>query len=155
MPRCAIHSGRMPHEQRSLLALSHGESVDLLAHAQVGRVVFTERAMPAIVPVTFALHDDAIVIHTSGNTGLAAAAARGGVLAFQVDDIDPASRTGWSVVVLGAPQLVTDPAQLARIDLVLEPWAPGHYDVCIRLPLTVVTGRRITASSTAATASGM
>ena len=139
----------MPHEERSLLALSPSESVDLLSRAQVGRVVFTERALPAVVPVTFALHADGIVMRTSGYTSLAAAAARGGVLAFEIDHIDPASRTGWSVVVLGEPELVTNAEERARINLVLEPWVPGHHDVCIRLPLTVVTGRRIASSSSA------
>lgn len=139
----------MPHEQRSLLALSPSESVDLLSRAQVGRVVFTERALPAVVPVGFALHADGIVMHTSEDMSLAAAAARGDVLAFEVDDIDPASRTGWSVVVVGKPELVTNAEERAGINLVLEPWAPGHNDVCIRLPLTVVTGRRIASSSCA------
>lgn len=129
------------------MSLSHSESVDLLSHAEVGRVAFTERALPAIVPVTFALHDDTIVIRTSGRTSLGAAASRGGVLAFEVDDFDPATRSGSSVVVLGEPELVTDALERALIDLVLQPWAPGHHDVWIRLPLTVVTGRKITAES--------
>ena len=111
--------------------------------------MFTERALPAVVPVTFALHADGIVMRTFGYTSLAAAAARGGVLAFELDHIDPASRTGWSVVVLGEPELVTNAEERARINLVLEPWAPGHHDVCIRLPLTVVTGRRIASSGSA------
>ena len=139
----------MPNEDRSLLALSHSESVDLLSGAQVGRVVFSERALPAVVPVTFALHADGIVMHTSRDTSLAVAAERGDVLAFEVDDIDPASRTGWSVVVLGKPELVTNAKDRARINLVLESWVSGHHDVCIRLPLTVVTGRRIASSSSA------
>ena len=145
----------MPYEERSLLALSPSACVDLLSRAQVGRVVFTERALPAVVPVAFALHADGIVVHTSGDTSLAAAAARGDVLAFEVDDIDPASRTGWSVVVLGEPELVTSAEERARINLVLEPWAPGHHDVCIRLPLTVVTGRRIASSSSPPATSGV
>lgn len=145
----------MLHEERSLEAMSHSESVELLSRSQVGRVVFTERAMPAVAPVTYVLHADSIVMHTSGDTRLAAAAARGGVLAFEVDDIDPTSRTGWSVVVLGEPRLVTSAEERARMHLVLEPWAPGQFDVCIRLPLTVVTGRRIVAAMTGAAASGM
>jgi len=138
----------MPHRERSLLALSLRESGELLARTQVGRVVFTERAMPAVVPVTFVLHAGGIVMRTSGDTRLTTAAAGGGVLAFEIDEIDPVSRTGWSVVVLGTPELVTSPEERARINLVLAPWAPGHNDVCIRLPMTVVTGRRIVATST-------
>jgi nitroimidazol reductase NimA-like FMN-containing flavoprotein (pyridoxamine 5'-phosphate oxidase superfamily) len=141
----------MATEDRSLMALSRHECVDLLRQAQVGRVVFTERAMPAVVPVSFAMHDDAVVMHTSSDSRLAAAAHRG-VLAFEADDIDPASRTGWSVVVVGEPRLVSDPQELARIRLLLQPWAPGHLDVCLRLPLSVVTGRRIVTAAVAAAA---
>lgn len=135
----------MMYAERSLTALSRRECVALLANEQIGRVVFTERALPAVVPVTFAIHDDAVVMCTSADTRLAAAATRG-VLAFQVDDIDPSTRSGWSVVVVGVADLVDDPVEQARIRLVLQPWAPGRNEVFIRLPLKVVTGRRIGAS---------
>lgn len=141
----------MASEDRSLIALSRHECVELLSHAQVGRVVFTERAMPAIVPVSFAVYDYAVVMHTSHDTRLAKAAHRG-VLAFEADDIDPGTRTGWSVVVVGEPHQVSDTQELARIRLLLQPWAPGHLDVCLRLPLSVVTGRRIAAPAVVAAA---
>jgi len=136
----------MPYEERSLLALSRSESVELLSRSHVGRAVFTKRALPDVAPVPFAFHGDEIVMHSSGDAGLAAAAARGDILAFEIDDINPVARTGWSVVVVGESELVTGPKKRALMELALEAWAPGHEDVCIRLPLTVVTGRRIAAS---------
>lgn len=135
----------MTYAERSLTALSRRECVALLARSQIGRVVFTERALPAVVPVTYSIHDDAVVICTAADTRLAAAATRG-VLAFQVDDIDPAVRNGWSVVVVGVAELVEDPTEQARIRLVLDPWVPGRNELFIRLPLKVVTGRRILAT---------
>jgi nitroimidazol reductase NimA-like FMN-containing flavoprotein (pyridoxamine 5'-phosphate oxidase superfamily) len=134
--------------ERSLVALSRRECVALLASQQLGRAVFTERAMPAIVPVTFALHGDAIVLCTASDTRLASAATRG-VLAFQVDDIDPHTRSGWSVVVVGVAELVVGSQEQASIRGLLDPWVPGTNDVFIRLPLRVVTGRRILATSAA------
>ncbi|MGZ4435308.1 MAG: pyridoxamine 5'-phosphate oxidase family protein [Trebonia sp.] len=142
----------MVNEERSLIALPQRDCVELLAGAQVGRVVFTERALPAVLPITFAIYDDALVFCT-GDTRLAAAAGRG-VLAFEADEIDPASRTGWSVVVTGIAEVVTDPLERARIHTIVQPWAPGHRDVFIRLPLTVVTGRRILASPASAEFAG-
>ena len=142
----------MAFEERSLIALPRHTCVDLLRRAQVGRVVFTERALPAIVPVSFAIYGDAVVMHTSSDSRLAKAAHRG-VLAFEADDINPATRTGWSIVVVGEPSLVSDTRELARIRLILQPWVPGHLDVCLRLPLSVVTGRKIaTPAMVAATA---
>ncbi len=135
----------MTHDVLSLELLSHTECVRLLTRAQVGRVVLTERALPAVVPVTFAVLDDAVVMCTSAETRLAAA-ADGGVLAFEIDEIDLPSRTGWSVVVTGVAELVTDSLTRSRIHGMVSPWAPGHYDVLIRLPFTVVTGRRIVAA---------
>jgi uncharacterized protein len=132
----------MMYAERSLTALSRRECVALLGQETIGRAVFTERALPAVVPITFAIHDDAVVMCTSADTRLAAAASRG-VLAFQADDIDPSTRGGWSVVVVGVAELVDDPVEKARIRLVLQPWVPGQNEVFIRLPLKVVTGRRI------------
>ena len=84
----------MIYAERSLTALSHRDCVALLSGARVGRAVFTERAMPAVVPVNFIVQDDAVVMCTAADTRLALAATRG-VLAFQVDDIDPDTRSGW------------------------------------------------------------
>lgn len=135
----------MTHDVRSLEVLSHRECLQLLTGAQLGRVVFTVAALPAVVPVTFAVDDDAVVMCTAAETRLAAAADRG-VLALEVDEVDPVSRTGWSVVVTGVAGLVTDALSRSRISGVVAPWAPGHYDVFIRLPMTVVSGRRIMSS---------
>jgi len=144
--RAAVRVERMTPGVLSLEQLSHTDCVQLLIRAQVGRVVFTVAALPAVVPVTFAVLDDAVVMCTASDTRLAAA-ADGGVLAFEIDDLDPPSRTGWSVVVTGVAELVTDALTRARIHGMVAPWAPGHHDVFIRLPLTVVTGRRIVAAT--------
>ena len=128
--------------------LSYRDCVALLETPQVGRVVFTVGALPAIVPVTFAVQDDAIIICTAADTRLAGA-ANGRVLAFEVDEVNPKTRTGWSVVVTGVGELVIDSAQRARLHGVVTPWAPGRHDVLIRLPFTVVTGRRIVDASPA------
>ena len=110
--------------------------------AAVGRFVFTVGALPAVVPVTFALDGEVAVCCTSAGSRLARAAA-GGVLALQADDIDVASRSGWSVVATGVAEVVRDPAEVSRITGLVRPWVPGTLDVAIRLPLTVLTGRRV------------
>ncbi len=69
------------------------------------------------------------------------AAAR---VAFEVDGVDEATRTGWSVLVRGEATEVTDPAELARLrQLPLSPWAPGAKTRYVRILPTVLTGRRI------------
>jgi nitroimidazol reductase NimA-like FMN-containing flavoprotein (pyridoxamine 5'-phosphate oxidase superfamily) len=134
----------MWQDERALVALSRRECLELLRGEEVGRVVFTERALPAILPISYALLHEHVILATSSGSRLAEA-ARGGVLAFEVDHLDPATRTGWSVVVTGMPEYVVHPLAQAQLLSVLETWAPGRHDLLLRLPVTVVTGRRIEA----------
>ena len=53
-------------------------------------MVFTDQALPAALPVNFALLDGEIVFRTATGSKLAAALAKA-VVAFQADDIDPNS----------------------------------------------------------------
>jgi len=134
----------MWHNERALVALSRRECLDLLRTEQIGRAVFTDRAMPQILPVTYAVLGEDMVLATTSTSRLAVASA-GGVLAFEVDHHDPVTRTGWSVVVTGLAYRVVDPEEQARVLSVLDPWAPGHHDLLLRLPSSVLTGRRIEA----------
>jgi hypothetical protein len=66
----------------------------------VGRLVFTEDALPAVRPVNFRLWRDDVVIRVAGGPKLAAA-THNLVVAFQADELDPDLRTGWSVTAVG------------------------------------------------------
>ena len=102
--------------------LDREECLRLLAGATIGRIGFSSRSLPIILPVNFVLDDDAIIIRTGVGTKLAA--IRDAVVAFEVDAIDPVYHTGWSVLVTGVASEVTDPLTLARIEHVaLAPWA--------------------------------
>ena len=123
--------------------LSREECLELLAGAAVGRMVYTASALPAVVPVTFALDGGAAVCQTASSSRLARA-AYGGVLALQTDEVDVVTRSGWSVIATGRADVLHDPAQVRRVAGLVHPWLPGPADVAIRLPLTVLTGRRVT-----------
>jgi nitroimidazol reductase NimA-like FMN-containing flavoprotein (pyridoxamine 5'-phosphate oxidase superfamily) len=121
--------------------LSRAEAIGLLESQEVGRLVYTRRALPAVRPVNFAVRGGAVLIWTGSASSLGQA-ARGAVVAFEADELDRVTRSGWSVVVVGTAQLVTDPTELARARLDgPSPWAPGIKDHLIRVPLTMVTGR--------------
>ena len=123
--------------------LSKDECVTLMTSVPVGRLVFTDRALPAILPVTFVVDGDSVVVRTARGSRLARA-VDGAVVAFEVDAIDPHQSAGWSVVVTAVSRLETDPAEVDRLAAALTAWVPGVKDVFIRVPLTVVTGRRVT-----------
>ena len=63
---------------------------------------------------------------------------------FEIDESDPSSRTGWSVIISGVPEEVTRPAEVQRLEgLGLDLWAPGPRAHWIRIGAWSVSGRRI------------
>ncbi|WP_211661398.1 pyridoxamine 5'-phosphate oxidase family protein [Modestobacter muralis] len=130
--------------RRLLDVLDGAECRRLLGTASVGRIAFTEGAMPTIQPASYALRGDDVVIPTGLGSKMAAG-SRGAVLAFEVDEYDLVERTGWSVTVIGPSRLVIDPGQVAALDaLGVHPWLPTTTHGYIALHMTVVSGRRIT-----------
>jgi nitroimidazol reductase NimA-like FMN-containing flavoprotein (pyridoxamine 5'-phosphate oxidase superfamily) len=133
----------MNRDRNGLEILSRQQCLELLDRSVVGRVVFTEKALPAALPVNFALLDGDIVFRTGTGGKLAAALAKA-VVAFQVDEIDPAFETGWSVLVQGWASNLTRPDDLARAhSLPLHPWVPGERWHFVRIHAEVVAGRRL------------
>lgn len=123
--------------------LSRQECFLLLSSTPIGRIVFTDRALPAVQPVNFHLDDRSIVIRTATGSKLAAA-TRGAVVAFEADEFDHELRTGWSVTAVGQARAVTDPAEIDRLSaLPLTTWAPGRRDHYIVVEAEQISGRRI------------
>ena len=92
-------------------AMARDECLRLLASEAVGRVVFTTAAMPAAQPVAFVIDRGDIVFRAHGPLG----AARKDVVAFEADNIDPHTFTGWSVLGIGETYEIRDPARLAGL----------------------------------------
>jgi uncharacterized protein len=67
-----------------------------------------------------------------------------GQAAFEIDGVEPEDETGWSVIVVGAVEEITNAAEVTRLErLGLRPWAPGAKPHWLRIRSTVVSGRRI------------
>ena len=132
--------------ERVLDVLDALECRRLLTTASIGRIAFTEAAMPAIQPASYALRGDDVVIPTGLGSKMAAG-SRGAVLAFEVDEYDLVARTGWNVTVIGPSRLISDPDQVTALDaLGVQPWAPARTHCYIALHMAVVRGRQISAS---------
>jgi nitroimidazol reductase NimA-like FMN-containing flavoprotein (pyridoxamine 5'-phosphate oxidase superfamily) len=130
----------------SVEILDRDVAIALLGGQGVCRVVFTVDALPAVLPVNYAVDSGVIVLSTVAGARLASA-ADGGVLAVQVDDLDRESRTGWSVVVTGVADVLAEGATWSRVRRLLDQWVPERDDVVIRVPMTVVAGRRLVAET--------
>lgn len=122
--------------------LDRKQSLELLRTVQVGRLVFTEHALPAVQPVNFRLWQGDVVIRVAG--GWKVAAARNVVVAFEADELDMELRTGWSVTVVGHAQLITDVDDVVELSgAFLQPWVDGRRDYFVRIRTEKVTGRRL------------
>jgi uncharacterized protein len=113
----------------------------LLSTQTVGRVVYTDGALPAVAPVNYALDGHRIIFRTSPLSRLALGVVDQ-VVAFEVDSLDAEVRTGWSVVVTGIARALIDSGELTRAAaLQLSPWAGGERALFVCITPGVVTGR--------------
>lgn len=125
-------------------ALSEAQCRHLLGLHTLGRVGLTSGGLPCILPVCYVYDDGAIVFRTGTGTKLRAAAS-GDVLAFEVDQYDPLSGQGWSVLVLGRASVLTTEHEhdgLPTLDGPRDNEERNHY---VRLHCELVTGRAIEA----------
>jgi uncharacterized protein len=125
--------------------LSADECYRLLAGHEIGRLGVNSQHHPLIFPVNYALDRDVIVIRTHPGTKLAAAGHAN--VTFEVDEIDRRTRSGWSVLVRGLAEEVTDAHRAELVERTraagAEPWAPGEHGRWLRVIPQAISGRRI------------
>ncbi|MEV0353497.1 pyridoxamine 5'-phosphate oxidase family protein [Nonomuraea sp. NPDC050680] len=118
-----------------LEVLSPPQCLELLGSVTVGRLGFTQGALPVIWPTDFLLHGEQVVIGTGrGGEWTAATAGSLSVVAFQADRLDERGRALWSVLVVGQARLMLAcPA--------LSGWADAKGR-CIVIDIVKIQGRR-------------
>lgn len=121
------------------------ECYRLLRTSEFGRIGVVAENYPLILPVNYRLDGTTVVLRTHPGTILAAAEHAN--VTFEVDEIDRASRSGWSVLVRASAEEVGEGHRaelVARtVESGVEPWAPGDKSHWIRLIPHEITGRRI------------
>jgi uncharacterized protein len=132
---------------RALVELDRDECLALLAAGEVGRVVVAAPpgAPPIVRPVTYRFDDQSqsVVFRTDSGSKLHALSSSDSAC-FEVDQMDPGERLGWSVIVAGVTERVTSPGEIARLDrLGLRPWISGTHGHWIRIHARSVSGRRV------------
>jgi len=133
----------MPLIDNGLEILSPAQCRDLLGRASVGRVAVTVAALPAIFPVNYALLGENIVFLTGEGTKLRTALERA-VVAFQIDHVDEANASGWSVLAVGIAEAITDPAELRAAEAMgLRPFAAGDRSHFVKICPEFLSGRRL------------
>lgn len=142
----STHDG---HEQPVLEHLDEAECLRLISPGGIGRIVYVGRYGLTVLPVNYALHRGAIMFRTSQNsltgedlqTGIAHAEYK---VAFEIDEIDPVAREGWSVLIHGpAHHMTTDDERAEVEESGVEPWPGGAKEHAIRITPDRITGRRL------------
>ena len=114
----------------------------LLESVPVGRVSFCAGGEVITLPVNHVVDGKDVVFRTDRGSKLSAADRRDHV-AFEADDYDPRTRTGWSVLVKGRAEVIHEDSEIRRLSyLGLYPWVTAvDRPFWIRIRPTSVTGR--------------
>jgi nucleotide-binding universal stress UspA family protein/nitroimidazol reductase NimA-like FMN-containing flavoprotein (pyridoxamine 5'-phosphate oxidase superfamily) len=114
----------------------------LLESVPVGRVSFCTDGEVVTLPVNHVVDGQDIVFRTDRGSKLSAADRQDHV-AFEADDYDPRTRTGWSVLVKGHAEVIREDSEIQRLShLGLYPWVTAvDRPFWIRIRPTSVTGR--------------
>ena len=129
--------------------LDEAECLRLISVGGVGRIGYTGRFGPTVVPVNYALYEGTIVFRTGQHsplgedlrTGIEHAESK---VAFEIDELSPAAREGSSILIQGSAHPVHSEAERASVvESSVEPWAGGEKELFVRVIPTRITGRRI------------
>jgi uncharacterized protein len=127
-----------------LVLLDREECLEHLARHSVGRLAVVEGDHPMVFPVNYVMAGDEVVFRTAAGSKLTAALRA--PVALEIDDLDETSRSGWSVVVKGWAEEITDQhgaAVQALRELPLDPWATSEKPHWLRIVPRAITGRRL------------
>jgi nitroimidazol reductase NimA-like FMN-containing flavoprotein (pyridoxamine 5'-phosphate oxidase superfamily) len=115
---------------------------ELDSHA-VGRVGVLVDSAPEIYPVNYRTDGRSIIFRTDPGSKLRGL-ERSPSICFEIDGLEPATKTGWSVLVKGRARRLVDADEVrsaARHDL--DYWSVGPKALWVRIDPLEVTGRRI------------
>jgi uncharacterized protein len=123
--------------------MEQDECLRLLAGRQVGRLGVVDGGHPLVLPVNYLVAGDQILFRS--DPGAKLTGSDRAPVCLEIEEIDEETRTGWSVVVQGRAERITDfdtPATQALKELPLHPWA-GEKEHWVRIVPTVISGRRL------------
>jgi uncharacterized protein len=125
-----------------LTELTEAECWELLPSRPVGRIAFDDGADGlAVVPVNYVVSERTIHFRTAPHSTLGLR-VRGQRVAFEVDDFDEYTMSGWNVLVRGHAEFL-DPAEAADGP---SPWPSGHRPLLVEITPGLVAGRRLLGS---------
>ncbi len=127
-----------------LVDLDPDEAWRLLPRQTIGRLAWQGADGISVTPLNYVVADDTIWLRVAAYSAMARE-ARDQQVAFQVDDIDEGTRSGWSVLVRGTARTVYG-IEVPGIPPVVEVWPEGIRALQVAVEPHQVTGRRLLGS---------
>lgn len=122
-----------------LVDLSRDECLQLLGEHSIGRLAWHGPQGPTVIPVNYTFDGHQVRVRTEAYSSLARE-CDDAFLAFEVDRVDEATRTGWSVLVRGRCRIeYTRPPA----DGTPDPWPAGARPLHLSVEPATVHGRRL------------
>ena len=132
-----------PTDHAGLEILPFDRCLELLATAPVGRVSFFADGEIVVLPVNHVVDGQDPIFCTARGSKLSAAEGQN-LVAFEADEYDERTKSGWSVLVNGRAQAVYEDVEIQRLSrLGLHPWVTAvERPFWIRIRPTSISGRQ-------------
>jgi pyridoxamine 5'-phosphate oxidase-like protein len=135
--------------RRMVERLDERECMELIGAGRIGRLGYTGRFGPTVLPIRYKLYEGSIVFHALEDTfteedlrtGIAHAEYQ---VAFEVDQYYLEGRLGWVVEVVGsAHQVDTEAERASIINAGADPWPEAEWEHLVRVKPVRIGGLRI------------
>ena len=130
----------------SATPLTRDECLAKLADHSVGRIAVTSRALPAIIPVNYALTGRTTVVFRTEPDGMLARATNDTVVAFEVDELARDGRSGWSVLVVGVAHHIDGSSMVRAVESRVVSAVGDGRDQFVAITIGQLTGRVVEAT---------
>ena len=134
---------RYPTDHAGLEILPFDRCLQLLATVPVGRVSFFADGEIVVMPVNHVMDGPNLVFRTARGSKLSAAEGQN-LVAFEADEYDKRTQSGWSVLVNGRVEVIYEEAEIRRLtQLGLHPWITAvDRPFWIRIRPSSISGRQ-------------
>jgi uncharacterized protein len=134
---------RYPTDHAGLEILPFERCLQLLATVPVGRMSFFADGEIVVLPVNHVMDGPNPVFRTARGSKLSAAEGQN-LVAFEADEYDQRTQSGWSVLVNGSAEAIYEEAEIRRLaQFGLRSWVTAvDRPFWIRIRPTCISGRQ-------------
>jgi hypothetical protein len=141
-PEASASTGLLSNGRDPLMDLSKHQCEQFLRANDVGRVVYTDRALPAVMPAHYAFVGGRVILRVMPDSR-PAEKLPGSVVAFQVDDLAARNGSCQNVLVTGPCHRVSVHERPSLLEaLAPTPWPVSGDPLVLEIVALLLTGSR-------------